>query len=60
MSGQDCFRNLRNIDPSVRVIVCSGFPKDAMIEDMKKEGALSFLKKPYMSIDLMKAVLALY
>ena len=46
MGGHDCLRELQRIDPSVRVLMSSGFADDVMIEE-SDEAVYAFLKKPY-------------
>ncbi len=47
MNGMDAFNEIRAIKPDVKVILASGFTKDADVEDMKALGLRSFIKKPY-------------
>lgn len=47
MDGNECFRRLKAIDPSVRVIIGSGFTRDADFDSLNKEGLTGFLRKPY-------------
>lgn len=47
MNGPEALRELRRIDPSVRVVMSSGFTRDTSIGDLKDAGALEFIKKPY-------------
>ena len=52
MNGEDTFRALRKLDPSAKVIMASGFTKEAGIIELKKQGLLGFMKKPYRRIDI--------
>ncbi|MBP6630465.1 MAG: response regulator [Kofleriaceae bacterium] len=47
MTGGECFRALREIDPAVPIIVISGFPKGQDIEQLMAAGASVFLSKPF-------------
>ncbi|MHB9133009.1 MAG: hybrid sensor histidine kinase/response regulator [Armatimonadota bacterium] len=47
MSGPDTFYALRTLNPSVKVVLSSGFTRDTNIDDMLSEGIISFLQKPY-------------
>jgi len=44
--GRDAFFLMRGIDPGVPVLIASGFPEGADIEELTRVGAL-FLQKPY-------------
>jgi PAS domain S-box-containing protein len=57
LSGRDAFRQLMQIDPSVRVVFASGYSADH-IGDFEKEGALGFINKPYRPQDLASTVRA--
>ncbi len=49
ISGSEIFQTLRTIDPSVKIILCSGYSPSgfAGIENLLKEGAAGFLQKPF-------------
>jgi len=47
MGGVECFRQMRAIDPGVRVIISSGFSSESSAAEVMREGALDFLAKPY-------------
>jgi signal transduction histidine kinase/ActR/RegA family two-component response regulator len=47
MGGAECFRHLRALDASVRVIFASGFASDAETDQLLAGGACYFLEKPY-------------
>jgi signal transduction histidine kinase len=47
MSGEVVFEKLREIDPRVKVVVCSGYGLEEEIERMQKSGARGLLRKPY-------------
>jgi len=55
MSGQDAFREMKKIDPGVRVLVASGFSGNQAISEMLKEGALALLSKPFKISELSEA-----
>lgn len=58
MNGSECFDHLKEIDPEVKVVLCSGFPQDADVTEMKKAGLISFLYKPCRSEELSRVVAA--
>jgi CheY-like chemotaxis protein len=49
MSGSEIFQALRTIDPSVKIILCSGYSQNgfAGIENLLREGAAGFVQKPF-------------
>ncbi len=58
MNGQECFFAMKKICPDVKVILASGFSRDADIEELRKYGLRGFLRKPYTTTDLSKAIVA--
>ncbi len=60
LGGYDCFKQLREIDPNVRVVVSSGYAMDEEAQRILDEGARSFVHKPFdvksLSAALNKAV----
>ncbi|HOP63244.1 MAG TPA: ABC transporter substrate binding protein [Spirochaetota bacterium] len=47
MSGITAYREMRNIDPSVKVLITSGFRQDVRVRDVLGMGADGFIEKPY-------------
>ncbi len=47
MSGRECFRAIRAVDPAAKVLLSSGFTPDASLEALQDEGVSGFIKKPY-------------
>ena len=47
MDGRTCFGELRRVDPGVRVLICSGYAKDADMEYLLGQGALGLVGKPF-------------
>jgi two-component system cell cycle sensor histidine kinase/response regulator CckA len=47
MGGVECFRKMKELDPSVRVVISSGFSSESTAAEVLKEGALDYLQKPY-------------
>ncbi|MGM0419170.1 MAG: response regulator [Thermodesulfobacteriota bacterium] len=56
LSGKETFNALKNINPDVKVIICSGFKEDDRVKDVMSSGAHSFIKKPYSLVKLSEAV----
>jgi PAS domain S-box-containing protein len=55
LSGRDTLRHLRQIDPSVRVLLSSGYSADH-VGDEERELVRGFVNKPYRPGDLTAAV----
>jgi PAS domain S-box-containing protein len=56
MNGTACFKELKNINPDVRVLISSGFAKSSHFKEVEKLGALGFLQKPYSATEVSKAI----
>lgn len=56
MGGYDCLRELVRFDPSVRVIVTSGYSDDEKKQETLQAGAAGFVGKPFRMADLINAV----
>jgi signal transduction histidine kinase/CheY-like chemotaxis protein len=56
LDGQQCFRQLRKLNPAVKVILCTGFSTDARTQQTVKEGAISLIQKPFRIADFSLAV----
>ncbi|MFA6147448.1 MAG: PAS domain S-box protein [bacterium] len=56
MSGGDCFRRMKVINPKARVVLSSGYSMDGAIQDVMNEGILAFIQKPYRLEELSRVV----
>ena len=56
MNGRDCFNAMKRHDPEVRVILSSGFIKEADVLEMKRGGLKGVLRKPYLGAKLSQIV----
>ncbi len=56
MRGIDCLRELRQLDPQVRAILCTGYARDATAAQLQAEGFRTQLLKPYNQEDLAKVL----
>jgi PAS domain S-box-containing protein len=56
LNGQECFREIRRLDPQARIIISSGFARDADITQLFDEGLAGYLQKPYRRVDLSREV----
>ena len=58
MGGEDCFKELKQLDPDVRAIVSSGYDNDDMAKRYLDMGFCGYLTKPYRVTDLGKVLKA--
>jgi PAS domain S-box-containing protein len=56
MGGKEAFLRLRDMDPDVRVLFCSGFSREGTGEELLGLGASGFIQKPYNRSELSRAV----
>jgi signal transduction histidine kinase/ActR/RegA family two-component response regulator len=56
MGGEEAFRELRRIDPTVAVILSSGFTEQEALNHFAGKGLAGFLQKPYRARELAAAV----
>ena len=56
MSGLDAIKRLREIDPTVKAIVSSGYAMDPIMSDFRKHGFCGMIAKPYEIDALGRAV----
>jgi two-component system, cell cycle sensor histidine kinase and response regulator CckA len=56
LGGLETFRELKRINPNVKVIVSSGYEEDERSQEIMKEGAITYLRKPFLMQKLLDAV----
>lgn len=57
MDGYECFRELRKIDPDVKVLISSGFAKNAEgFDTTKLRGIKGIIPKPYRVVELSRSL----
>jgi signal transduction histidine kinase/CheY-like chemotaxis protein len=56
MSGRDCFRELKAVDPDVRVVLVTGYADEDATRQLIAEGMVGLLRKPYQVSQLAKVV----
>ncbi len=56
MSGRDCLRQLRAINPGCRIVLSSGFTRADDLSDIENTEYCGFLEKPFRSSDLSQVV----
>jgi CheY-like chemotaxis protein len=52
MGGKEAFEKLRKVDPTVKVVISSGFTDDPMMAEFAKFGLDGILAKPYRINDI--------
>ncbi len=52
ISGNEVFRRLREINPSVRILIASGLAEDEEIRRITSSGSGGFIQKPYTAVEL--------
>lgn len=57
MNGEDCFCELRRIDPDVKVILSSGYNEQDATNRFAGKGLAGFIQKPYPPQDLIDVVM---
>ncbi len=57
MDGEETFRELRLLRPSVRVILCSGYNEQDATQRFTGEGLAGFLQKPYTMMELREKLI---
>ena len=53
---EECFAELRKLDPDIRAIVASGYDNDDIARSFLDKGFCGFLTKPYRVTDLGKVL----
>jgi two-component system, cell cycle sensor histidine kinase and response regulator CckA len=56
MGGEECFTELKKLDPEVRAIVASGYDNDEMAKQFIDKGFCGYLTKPYRINELGKVL----
>ena len=56
MSGQEAFAQMRSINGSVPVIICTGYGENEEVQELLSHGAAGLLPKPYRIVELSEAL----
>ena len=56
MDGSEAYRELKKLDPDVRVLISSGFTNDEVVDNLLVDGAVGFVEKPFDRETLAAAV----
>jgi len=57
MTGEECFRRLRELRPDLRVLVSSGYDREDVTGRFRENELAGFIQKPYRYADLVAALL---
>ncbi len=58
MGGGKTFRRLKEIDPDVRVLLCSGYSMDGQAREILDQGCMGFIQKPFDTAEISRQVRA--
>jgi len=56
LDGVESFRELRRLDPGCRVVLTSGYNEQEAIQDFLGKGLAGFVQKPFVRLDLLRAM----
>jgi DNA-binding NtrC family response regulator len=56
MGGRKCLREMRRLDPSAKVLICSGYTTNGHVQEALDQGAAGFVNKPYELTNLLENV----
>jgi len=56
LDGEACYRELRQIDPAVRVVLSSGYNEQDVVNRFAGKGLAGFVQKPYTADELITTV----
>jgi DNA-binding NarL/FixJ family response regulator len=56
ITGKDVFKKLREMNPSVKVILASGFFEPEIKSEFLKAEANGFIQKPYIPDDILRII----
>ena len=59
MSGVDAVREIRALDPSARIVMCSAMGQQALVTDALAAGARGFITKPFTASRVLEALVDL-
>jgi DNA-binding NarL/FixJ family response regulator len=56
MGGDKCLKELLRMNPSVKVLIASGYAATQTVQSVLEAGASGFMAKPYRLEDMLKKV----
>ena len=59
MSGTDLLKKMKEINPTLKVIITSGYPRDKLVNELVRQGA-GFLQKPFPVEELADTIRKLF
>jgi len=60
MDGKDCYYAIRKLNPSVKVLLSSGFTRNRSVSALLDDGVAGFIKKPYRRVEVCQMLSALF
>ena len=52
MNGKEAYYKMKEINPNIRVLICSGYSLSGDAKELMKEGINAFIQKPFRSHNL--------
>jgi two-component system chemotaxis response regulator CheY len=56
LNGIEATREIRRVDPSARILICSAVAQDALVADVMAAGARAFIEKPPCPAHLLRTL----
>ncbi|MBD3316515.1 MAG: response regulator [Chitinivibrionales bacterium] len=56
MNGQECFKVLKQIDPEVCAVICSGYLRDIDLKELLNDGLCGYIQKPYEGVEFSRTI----
>jgi CheY-like chemotaxis protein len=56
MGGRDAFSNIHALDPSLPIIISSGFSRETDHDSLRQQGVSGFLRKPFHRLELAEMI----
>lgn len=56
LSGIDAVREIREVDPGARIVMCSALGQEALVMEALKAGATDFVVKPFKPEDVLSTL----
>lgn len=56
MNGENCFYEIKKVNKDSKIIIMSGFTDDTNIDELKKEGLLDFVNKPFKKDEIIEKI----
>lgn len=56
MNGSEAFIEMKKIDNHCKVVIASGYSKNEKFDELKEQGLLGFIQKPYRGVDINRLI----